>query len=92
LIQKDNYNLGGEVEYLTVSGLHACLLISLVTPFPGTEVPLGKITGFDSGLHFDLPGFRLQQFNSKPWPPVVSRFSDPTEALNLFTADKVTLA
>jgi len=65
-MQNHNNNLDGEVEYLTASGTYARVLIAVVTPVPGTEV--GKITGFDSGLHFNLPGFRLQQSNFKPWP------------------------
>jgi hypothetical protein len=63
--KEDDQDMGGEVEYLSVSKpTRVCL--SQSSRLPGTEV--GKITGFDSGLHFNLPGFRLQLFNSKPWP------------------------
>jgi predicted cobalt transporter CbtA len=86
--RKDDYNLGDEV-ILNCVGAYARVLIAVITPVPGKEV--GKITGFDSGLHFNLPGFSSLTLNPGPGcVPVLGLFS--RGSLNLFTAARVILA
>ena len=83
--KEDDQGMSGEVEYLSVSEpTRVCL--SQSSRLPGTEV--GKITGFDSGLHFNLPGFSGTTLNPGPCVPVLgpSRGSQ-----SLFTASQSVL-
>lgn len=84
----DGNNLGGEVEYLTAPGsTRVCSSQSSRLSIPGTEV--GKITGFDSGLHFNLPGFSSTTLN--PGPGCVPVLGPSRGVQSLFTASQSVL-
>jgi hypothetical protein len=86
--ERDDKNLGGEVEYLTAPGsTRVCLSQSSRLSIPGTEV--GKITGFDSGLHFNLPGFSSTTLN--PDPGCVPALGPSRGVQSLFTASQSVL-